>query len=113
VTGELEQLENGLGRLRADAEPAGRPLTADLDARRVFLRVVKTDFLDRPAVTLGAAVGADDAGLSVADHAEPLELDLDCHGCGLSCVHRHERAGFSSSGARRESAQGTSATGGR
>src|SRR5690606_9256287 len=60
------------------------PVGLHLDARGVLLRVIQTDLLDRPAVTLGAGVGDDDAVLRVADHAEPLELNLDCHGCGLS-----------------------------
>src|SRR5437868_2352871 len=99
VTGQLEKLHDRLGRLRADAQPVGRPLGVDLDARGVLLRVVETDLLDRPAITLGAAVGDDDAVLRVADHSEPLELDLDCHCCGLSC-YRAWVNGVSSSGAR-------------
>src|SRR5512139_344653 len=40
VTGDLEEAEHRLGRLRADTEPVERPLGVDLDERRLLLRVV-------------------------------------------------------------------------
>ena len=80
VAGDLEDRGDGLGRLRADAEPVPRPLGVDLDERGILLRVVLADLLDRAAVALGARVGDDDPVLRVAHLAEALELDLDCHG---------------------------------
>ena len=50
--------------------------------RRLLLRVVHADLLDRPTVTLGAGVGDDDAVVRRADLAQALQLDLDCHGSG-------------------------------
>jgi hypothetical protein len=60
------------------------PLAVDLDEGGVLLRVVLADLLDRPAVPLGAGVGDDDAVLGVADLAQALQLDLDCHWSGIS-----------------------------
>ena len=46
VTGDLEDRRDGLGRLRADAEPVLRPLGVDLDERGLLLGVVLADLLD-------------------------------------------------------------------
>src|SRR5439155_999686 len=77
--GLLEQALDRLARLRADPEPVLRALRVDLDDRRVVLRLVDADELDRLAVALGARVGDDDAVLRVADLAHPQKPDLDGH----------------------------------
>src|SRR5690606_27887435 len=83
VAGDLEQVEDGLGRLRADAEPVLHPLGVDLDEGRLLLGLVEPDLLDGAPVALGAGVGDDDPVLRVPDLPQTLELDLDCHGCGV------------------------------
>ena len=79
VAGDLQQLQDGLGGLGADAEPVLGPLRVDLDEARLFLRVVPADDLDGAAVAAGARVGDGDAVLGIADLAKPGELDLDSH----------------------------------
>ncbi|EGJ74462.1 putative 30S ribosomal protein S16 [Streptomyces sp. Tu6071] len=84
VAGLLQDGEHGLGRLRADTQPVRHAVGVDLDARGVLHRVVQADLLDRTAVTAGAGVGDDDAVVRRADLAQTLQLDLDCHGSGVS-----------------------------
>ena len=83
VAGDLEDLADWVGRLRADGQPVLCPLRVDLDERRLSLRVVLADLLDRAPVSLGTGVGDDDAVIRRADLAQALQLDLDSHGCGL------------------------------
>jgi hypothetical protein len=74
--------EDGPNRLRwlgTHREPVLRPFGVDLDQRRVFLRVVDADLLDRPTIPLGACIRDDDAVLRGADLPHPLEFDLHCH----------------------------------
>ena len=84
VTGDLEQGRDGLGRLRADAEPVLRPVGGDLDERGLLLGVVLADLLDDPAVPLLAGVDDDDAVVRLADLAHALQANLDGHVCGVS-----------------------------
>src|SRR5271165_5898640 len=80
VTGDLEQLEHGLGGLGAHGQPVLRTLRVDLDQARLLLGVVAADDLDRAAVAACARVGDGDAVLGIADLAKPGQLDLDSHG---------------------------------
>ena len=84
VTGDLEDGLDGLGRLRADAQPVLRPVGDDVDVRRVLLGVVLADLLDHLAVALLARVDDDDAVLRHPDLAQALETNLDGHVCGVS-----------------------------
>ena len=84
VAGDLEEDLDGLGRLRADAQPVLRPLGGDLDQRGVLLGVVLADLLDHLAVALLAGVDDDDAVLRHPDLAQALQTDLDGHVCGVS-----------------------------
>ena len=95
VAGHPEDGGDGLGRLRADAEPVLRPLGVDLDEGGVLLRVVLADRLDRAAVTLGAGVGDDDAVVRRAHLAQAHELDLGGHGgwCTPRTLDRCARRG--------------------
>src|SRR6478609_8821301 len=92
VTGDLEDGLDGLGRLRADAEPVLRPVGGDVDVRRVLLGVVLPDLLEDATVALLARVDDDDAVLRHPDLAEALQTDLDRHVGGVSldvlCVVR-------------------------
>src|SRR5579863_4353083 len=83
VAGDLQDAAHRLGWLRANSEPVLGPLGLHVNVRRLGLRVVLTDLLDRPAIPLGAGVGDDDAVVRRTDLAHALELDLDSHGCGL------------------------------
>src|SRR4051794_38777814 len=79
-----------IARLRADAEPVLHPIGLDLDARGLLLRVIDPDLLDRPAVTLGARIGDDDAVLRVADLSHPQKPDAYGH-CVLLLRFEAER----------------------
>src|SRR3954471_10385513 len=83
VAGDLEDRQDGLGRLGADAQPVLHPLGVDLDERGLLLRVVFADLLDGAAIALGAGVGYDDPVVRCPDLPQTLELNLDCHGCGV------------------------------
>src|SRR5580700_6720089 len=72
VTGDGQQTLDRLGRLRADRQPVLRALGVDLNERRLQLRVVLADLLDRAAVPLGARVGDDDAVERFPDLAQAL-----------------------------------------
>jgi hypothetical protein len=52
VAGDLQQLQNGFGRLGADAEPVLGPLRIDLDEAGIFLRVIPADDLDRAGLRI-------------------------------------------------------------
>ena len=88
VAGHLEDRLDGLGRLRADAEPVLRPVGDDLDERGLLLGVVLADLLDDLAVPLLAGVDDDDAVVGLTDLAHALQANLDGHVCGVSlrCV---------------------------
>jgi hypothetical protein len=45
--------------------------------------VVFADLLDGAAIALGAGVGYDDPVVRSPDLPQTLELDLDCHECGV------------------------------
>jgi hypothetical protein len=83
VAGDLQDRGDGLGRLRADAEPVRGAVAVDLDEGGVLLGVVLADRLDDAALALGARVGDDDAVVGGAHLAQAHELDLDCHGVRL------------------------------
>src|ERR1700722_980060 len=72
VTGDGQQALDRLGRLRADRQPVLRAVGVDLNERRLQLRVVLADLLDRATVPLGAGVGDDDPVERFPDLAQAL-----------------------------------------
>ena len=72
VTGQLEQCDDGFGRLCTNAEPVLRAVRDDGDDRRLCLGVVGADLFDDAAVALGARVGDNDAIERGADFTHPL-----------------------------------------
>src|SRR5690606_32520560 len=70
VAGDLEQREDLLGRLRADAQPVLGALTIDVDERGLLGGVVLADLLDHATIALGARVGDDDTVEGRTDLAE-------------------------------------------
>src|SRR6266567_1049386 len=72
IAGHLEELANGIGRLRANGKPVLRPVRIDLNERRVGLRVVLADLLDGTAIALGTSIGDDDPVVGLPDLAHAL-----------------------------------------
>src|SRR3954453_17904104 len=87
-----QQPGDRLRGLGAVLEPVARALLVELDQRRVGLRVVLADRLDRPAVTRGAFVGDDDAPDRVLLGTHSSKSDADSH-------ERREVSAFAPSGA--------------
>src|SRR4029077_11092959 len=74
-----QQPGDRLRGLGAVLEPVARALLVELDQRRIRLRVVLADRLDRPTVTRGAFVGDDDAPDRVLLGPDSSQSDSDCH----------------------------------
>src|SRR5215469_7386290 len=83
VAGNLQDLAHWISGLCADGQPMLRALRVNLDERRLCLRVVLADLLDRAPVPLGTGVGNNDPVVRRTDLAQALQLDLYSHGCGL------------------------------
>src|SRR5215211_1814571 len=74
-----EQPGDGTGRLRAVAEPVLGALYVDHDRRRISLRVVVADRLDRPPVPRRTAVRDDDSPDRVLLRTHPRQPDSYGH----------------------------------
>src|SRR5699024_3707491 len=84
VTGLAQESSDRVGGLCPHGQPVLHPLGIELDEARVLLRVVLTDLLDHPAVTLVSGIGDDDTVLGRTDLSHTLELQFDSHWSGLS-----------------------------
>src|SRR5215217_8069244 len=77
--GDLEQVAHLFRRLRPLAEPLPRLLLVHLDVRRLLLRVVRTDPVDKPSVTRAARIGHDYPVEGIALGAVPRQSYLYRH----------------------------------
>ena len=93
ITGDLQQLQNLLGRLSADAEPVLSALGIDDDGGRLGVRVVGTDLLDGTAVTLLAGIHDHYAVERVELLTHALQTNLGCQN-GSPCISRGVRFEF-------------------
>src|SRR5688572_9176554 len=79
-TGDLEQLLDAFGRLRAVLQPVQRPVVVDLDERRLYARFVGADDLDEAPVAGRMRVGRDHAVGRLLGLSHPHEAEFDGHG---------------------------------
>ena len=89
VAGDVQQLEDGLGRLSADAEPVLSAIRLDLDGRGLGVGVVGTDLLDDLAVTLLAGIDDHHTVEGVELLALSLQTNLGCQNgspCNARCA---------------------------
>src|SRR5437588_824409 len=75
----LQELGDGIRRLRALLQPAAHLLLVELDEGGLVLGVVAPDDLDELAVTRRARVGGHDAVDRVLLRTDPRQSQLHCH----------------------------------
>src|SRR5699024_415181 len=79
VTGDLQQCENWLGWLCANADPVLSTLRIDLDNGWLFLWLVDAESFDSTAGTAGAGGRHNNGGLCIAYLTDTLKLNLCSH----------------------------------